>query len=286
MATRRRHRDKTKKSRLVISFFLYVFIAIFSLSCCNIAVIANNKKVADIFTGYYYIQSVRDDISQYAKDRCIEAGIPDTFVDKTITYDQVNHLQESFIYNRMNVGATYNDSAFDAFLEEYNELLNKNMRKMIDEQSISSDSKKNINSFCDDITSYTRNKIEFKLTTQMKSIVQKARLASYALLVLSIIGIIVLSITLLTKGAKDYRVTRNFAYSFLSAGILDLFLVFAGVLVKATKDLVIYPLYLARSVMSYYNDSLLAVAYAGMLLFLASLVFACLTWKFKRQEKE
>lgn len=282
----KRHRDKTKKKRLAISFLLYVFIAMFSVCCCNIAVVANYKRVADIFTSYDYVQALQDDVTSYAKDRCKEASVPDSFVDSTITYDQINHLQESYIYNRMSVGKNYNDQAFDSFLDDFNTELNANMRQMIDEQGIASDSKSSIDSFCNDITQYIRNKIEFKYITQLKSVAQKVKILAYAFGVISVIAIVVLSIILFVDGAKNYRITRNYAYSFLSASILDFLLVFSGLLVKSTKQLVVYPMYLARSVMNYYNHSLLSFTYAGILLFLIFLVFACLTWKYKRQEKE
>lgn len=278
--------DRQKKSRTVMSFFIYIFVALFSLSCCGIFSVANQKNVADIFTDYSYIESLKADVQCYAKDRCLEASVPNDFVEKSINFDTLHQLQEAYIYSELDVSEQYNVDAFDALMVTYEESLNKDMQSMIDEQSVTTDSKSSLESFCSDIAGFTRKKIEFKYIRELKSIVKKVRVLSFATAIISIIMLIILSVVLIKKGGKNYRITRSFSYSFLSAFILDFVLLFAGLLVKATKDLVIYPSYLAEAFMRFYNASLISVTYAGAILFMISIVLAAFTWKFKRQERE
>lgn len=278
--------DRQKKSRTVMSFFIYIFVALFSLSCCGIFSVANQKNVADIFTDYSYIESLKADVQSYAKDRCLEASVPNDFVEKAINFDTLHQLQEAYIYSELEVSEQYNVDAFDALMVTYEESLNKDMQSMIDEQSVTTDSKSSLKSFCSDIAGFTRKKIEFKYIRELKSIVKKVRALSFATAIISIIMLIILSVVLIKKGGKNYRITRSFSYSFLSAFILDFVLLFAGLLVKVTKDLVIYPSYLAEAFMKFYNASLISVTYAGAILFMISIVLAAFTWKFKRQERE
>lgn len=278
--------DTQKKSRTVMSFFIYIFVALFSLSCCGIFSVANQKNVADIFTGYSYVESLKADIQGYAMDRCLEASVSKDFVDDAITFETLHQLQEAYTYSELGVSQQYNADAFDALMLTYEENLNKEMQAMIDEQSVTTDSKSSRESFCSDIAGFTRKKIEFKYMRELKSIVKRVRILSFATAIVSIIMLIILSVVLIKKGGKNYRITRSFSYSFLAAFILDFVLVFAGLLVKMTKDLVIYPSYLAEAFMKFYNSSLLSVTYAGAILFLISIILAAFTWSFKRQERE
>lgn len=282
----RRKISKNKKFRLTTGFFLYVFIALFSLSCCGIFCIANSKNVADTFTSYSYVESLKADIIQYTSDRCSEASISDEFAQKSIDYDTVHQLEESYIYGMMNVSDQYTDKAFDALMNNYEENLVKALQDMVNQQGVKIDSKDGLNSFCSDIANYTRDKIEFKYATQLKSTVKKVRILSYVVFVISAIMLIVLSILMFKKGGKNYKVTRNLAYSFLSAFILDYILLFAGLMVKLTKNLVIYPLYLANAFMGYYDGVLLSITFAGAICLLASVIMATFTWRFKRNERE
>lgn len=278
--------DRQKKSRNVMSFFIYVFVALFSLSCCGILSIANSKTVADVFTNYSYVESLKADVQSYANDRCLEASVPNDFVNKSFDYNTIHQLQEAYIYSELDVSNQYNADAFDALMATFEESLNEHMQDMIDEQGITTDSKASRESFCKDIAKFTRGKIEFKFITELKSIVKRVRLLSYATAILSAIMLIILGAILIKKGGKNYRITRSFSYSFLAGFIFNFVLVIAGLLVKATKDLVIFPSYLADAFMKYYNSSLLSVTYAGAVLLLISIVLAAFTWKFKRQERE
>lgn len=283
---RRKSYDDRKKFRNSISFFLYVFIVLFSLSCCGVFSVVNPKAVSNVFTNRFYAESVKQDVVEYAQSKCLEASIPNDAINKAVSFDCIHQLLEAYSFSQLEVSDQYNDNAFGSLLNDYKQELNKRTQAMIDEQKIEVDSKASLDSFCKDIVDYTKEKVEFKYMSQLKSIVKYARLLSCFVMGISAIGVFVLGLILTKKGGKNYRITRSFSYSFLAAAILNLMLVFSGVMVKLTKDLVIYPMYLAKSFMDYYNSALLSVTYASAILLLISIVLMSLTWKFKRQERD
>lgn len=283
-----RHRtpDRQKKSRNVTSFFLYIFIVIFSLSVCSVAVASNPKSVAKIFTSSRYVESLKSDIAEYANDKCVEASIPNDFVNTTIVYEEIHQLQEAYIFGSLKVSEQYNADAFEVLLSDYNEIVKKQVNTMIKEQNIKVSSKTGVDEFCDSIINYTRDRIEFEYIKELKSFVNKAYIISFVTLGFSAIMVIILIFALVKNGGKNYRITRNISYSFLASAFLELFLVFAGVMVKVTKDLVIFPTYLANTFMDFYNSVLLSVVFSTAIMFLISLVLAAATWNYKRRERD
>jgi hypothetical protein len=103
-----------KFGRLFLAFFLFLCIAIFSLAISAKMTILNSDRIDYIFTNSDYVQSLCDDVSQYAHDCCLVSGIDEDAVDSVINYSTIYDLQESYTASALNTDSNYNDSAFDA----------------------------------------------------------------------------------------------------------------------------------------------------------------------------
>ena len=77
------------KKRSVLSFFLYLCIALSSLCVVFLSVTANPNTFVKEFTQPSYVANVKEDVVQYTRDMCLNNSLPDDFIESTITYDKI-----------------------------------------------------------------------------------------------------------------------------------------------------------------------------------------------------
>lgn len=290
MASRRiSHRKKEKNFRTVISFFLYLCLAGVLLCTSFFTVTGNPNTFVKAFTDSSYVQELYSDVVQYATDTAQGNSVPTDFIEKSIKYETIYEIEKAYMSGALGASKQYNENAYLTLLETFNEEVERSVNNMVQEQNLKIDGaiKKNaVSDFSNDITLYVQKKVEFKSINELKGFIKMTSLLCYVIMTLSVIGTITFILLLIFKGGKNYRGIRSISYSVLATTILDLIFILAIAIVKATKDLVIYPTYLVGAFMQWVNESMAALSYSAAILFVIFLALACYVWKLKRNEKE
>lgn len=281
MMSRRKIRDK-------LSFLLYVSIAVVSVCICLLVTVANPNTFVKAFTTSNYVEALRQDASLYASDMCLKNNIPDDFVYDVVSYDDMYHLELAYVSGQLSASKQYNESAFEGMLEDYSYELQSNVRKSLANDNIVLNSSQNeaVASFCDDIVNYIKERISFKYMTNVRNSIKIVRIISYASIVVFATAGVVIAVWLCLKGGKNYKVLRSVACSVLGASLMNAVVAVVVGIVDATKDLVIYPLYIAGAFVDYFESVAITYAICSMILFAVFLVLLVFGWKLKRSEKE
>lgn len=290
MASRRTsRRKKERKIRGVLSFFLYLCL-VGILLCTNFfAVTGNPNTFVKVFTDASYVQDLYSDVVQYATDSAQSNSIPTDFIEKSIKYNSIYEIEKAYISGALEASKQYNENAYLSLLDTFNEEVQRSVKNMVKEQNIKIDSSVKdtaIYDFSKGITTYVQDKVEFKSINELKGFINRTKALCYVVMAISVIGAVVFILILALKGGKDYRGIRSISYSVLATAIMDLIFILAIAIVRATKDLVIYPSYLVGAFMQWVNESMAALSYSAAILFVIFLALACSVWKMKRKEKE
>jgi membrane-associated HD superfamily phosphohydrolase len=215
------------------------------------------------------------------------SGIDENAVDSVINYSTIYNLQESYTASALNTDSNYNDSAFDANIEEYNENLVASVTENLKTSNykIDEDVKNNIENFSQKITDYTKGQITFEYMDKLQTFANLGETISLVAIIAFFIFSVILALIILSMGTKKYRTLRTINYSFYASGLFNLVLVAGMEIVKAKKSLVIYPIYLCDSVMKYINNCIMAIGLSGVVLLVVSLVITTFVWQLKHADK-
>jgi hypothetical protein len=280
----RSSKSKNKKiGNMILAFLLFLAIAVLSLSTCARIVIANPNTIADIFTDKEYVNSLYLDIKQYAYDECEKSSVPTDGIDDAVNYDVIYNIEASYICYALGTSNSYNTQAFDDNIASFKENISSDMQNSLTTQGIKFN-KNDVETFAQNISDYAQNKAQFKYLDKLETAVNLAKTMSLVFVVLSAIITLTLALILFFTASKRYRGLRNITYSLEASAVFDFVMVLAVAIVKATKELVIYPTYLCASVMNYVNSCMQTVALAGVVLFFTALVLMTIIWKLKRDE--
>ncbi|MGN1421724.1 MAG: hypothetical protein ACI4XC_09430 [Eubacterium sp.] len=270
--------------RAFLSFVLCVLIVLFSLSFCFKTVFTNASYIERKLTSFSYVNSYREDITAYASDCFIKNGIPDDNLENVITQEKAQELAENYINSilRVKVGITA-DTVSQSF-----DLLRSDIDKEIKQQIENTDyayDENTAQNIAQRISDYASQRLNIQGASYIEAISNIGSVASTVAFVLLAIFSIILAVIIYFVGAKRYRSVRAIGISFMSAGFFDLFLSLIVIIISKVKSVDIFPLYLRQAFMSYVYGSIGAVALAGGILLLVSLVFITFVWKMKRDEK-
>lgn len=280
--SKHRHHRKSHFGQYVLTFLLFLMISVLSLSLCASAFITNPNTFAGIFTSEEYITGLHNDIVTYAKDECKKASVPDTFVESTISYDLVYEMEASYIKKALNTSDAYSKDAFESNVESLQDKLKDAVEKELKAQGMKSSVKDGSTKFAQSITDYASKKAQFRYIDKLQAVLNVSKVLNIVMSVASGILAVFLLIFVFLGRSKRYRSLRNICYAFESAALFDFVMVGAVGVVKATKDLVIYPTYLCSAIMSYVNKSMLTVFTAGLILVFISIIITVVIWRIKR----
>lgn len=273
-----------RRVRAFLSFVLCVLIILFSLSVCFKAVFTNASYMEEKLTSFSYVNSYREDVTAFASDCFVKNGIPDNNLENVITQDKAQELTEVYINSilKVKVGITADtvNQSVDGLRADIDSEIKqqiKNTDYVYNENTSQNISKK--------IADYASERLNIPYASYLETIANIGSVAgAVASVILAVFGII-LAVIIYFVGARRYRSVRAIGISFMSAGFFDLFLSLIVIIISRVKNVDIFPLYLRQAFMSYVYGSVGAVALAGGILLLVSLVFITFVWKMKRDEK-
>ncbi len=288
--SRKSYSSETKSvviGRHFLSFVLFLVIAALSLTLFVRADCVDGKKYVSIFTNEKYVQSLYGDVKQYAYDVCAQNGIPTDSVDEIITYDAVYNTVNAYAEGNFDISQDYTKTTYEDRISELNIQLAKKTEDMIKQYKISTaeSTKKACTKFSSNICNYIEKRVAFEYTDQLQTVSNIGKTVSTVFAaVLAVIGAVLFAIVY-TMGSKKYRGLRAISFSFIASGILQLILVFGVQIIKAMKQLVIYPKYLCEAVLDYVNLCEFHVLISACASFGVAFALIALAWKLKRDHK-
>lgn len=276
-----------KAGRNIIAFFLFLSIVALSMSVCAKVSFLNSEKYAQIFTNQKYVDSLYNDVRQYAHDICKECSIPTDSVDEVITYSSIYDIEEAYALGNLANAPQYTQTTYDDRINELKETLAQSTDKMLKECRLDVDGSQSegVNAFTLKISDYVRNRVEFQYMDKLETIANIGKTVCIVMIVIFTVLTVLLALIAFSVGNKKYRGLRAVAYSFNASAVLQFGFVLAMQVIKQFKTLVIYPTYLCDSVMSFVNSSIFSVAISACISIGISLIIAVTVWKLKRNEK-
>lgn len=283
--SRHSHSKKNRAGQYVLSFLLFVMISVLSLSLCAKVYIANPTTVADMFCDKAYVTSLRADIVQYAKDECAKCSIPDEFIDSAISYDAVYEIEASYICSALGTSQSYSDEAYGKNVEALEQRIIDRTEKVLKNDGITTSVKNGSKEFAKSISSYVMQKTEFKYIDRLQTMLNLGNIALMVIIIVSGIFTVIFGAVLFFKNEKRYRSLRMISFSFSASALLSFAMVGAVGIIRAVKDLVIYPTYLCNAVMNYVNSSMMVVMISGIVWLFVSIVLTTIIWRLKRGDE-
>ena len=257
-----------RKARTVLAFVLYLCIIMCALCVEFVSVTANPKTFAKEFTNSVYVENMRCDIARYTKDLCQASSVPDNFVDNLITYDNIYKIENAYVSDEFASTREFSSDAYDGLITQFKENVATSVDTAVDD-------------FAQNVADYAGKVTQFGYASQVKDFCDLSKtVCSILIAVCGAIGIGVI-VSLFKRTSMKYHATRNIAYSLLAAFIMNLIVLAAVAVTKATRHLVIYPTYLVDVFIRWLNDSMCALAIGSGVLGILFVAFVCFTWKQK-----
>lgn len=292
MSSHRRSTDIEKKKRNILSFFLFLSIVMLSLSIIGSSVIFNSNAFSEIFTDSTYVSKMQKDIIEYGEDLCRKNSIPKDFMPRVIRYNTIMELEKSYVNNALSVSdefEVYNDYAYGVLLEQLQVDIENAAKQAVKASGLEiakGQAETGARTFAQNITEYIQKRVEFSYMDELCDVAGKGKKICSAFVVLSVVACVALIASVFKSDGKKYRKLRNIAISALSASLFDFIMLLAIVIVRVTKDLVIYPTYLAEAFMRHVDLSMATIGITAMLLFIIAIALMACIWTMKRTEKE
>lgn len=270
--------------RAFLSFLLCVLIVMLSLSVCLKSVFVSAPYIEKKLTLFSYVNSYREDVINCASDCFKKNGIPDDNLENIITQEKAQEIAETYINSVLKVKVGITSDTLSQSIDGLKSDIDKEIKQQIEKTDYSYNETASQN-IAQAIGNYANEQINIPGASYLETITNVGSVASTVALVLLVIFSAILAVIIYFVGAKRYRSVRAIGISFMSAGFFDLFLSMIVIIISKVKSVDIFPLYLRQAFMSYINGSIGAVAFAGGILLLVSLVFITLVWKMKRDKK-
>lgn len=273
-----------RKTRTVLAFILYLCIIMFALCIEFVSVTANPKTFVNEFTNSVYVENMRSDIAQYTKDLCRASSVSDNFVDNLITYDNIYKIENAYISGELTSTQEFSSDAYTGLLAQFKDNIATSIDNVIKSENITVEKSVKdtaIDEFAQKVADYTGEVTQFGYARQVKNFCDLSKtVCGVIIAVCAVVGIGV-AVSLFKRTSMKYRATRNIAYSLLASVIMNLIVFVAVAVIKATRQLVIYPTYLVDVFIRWLNDSMCALAIGSGVLGILFVAFACVTWKLK-----
>ncbi len=282
-----REHNKIKIWRKVFAFVTFVAIVLTSFSTMAKLVFVNEDQVATIFKSEEYVNGMYEDVCKYSSVLCTECGVSDSVFEDVITRKKIKTILTAYTFGTFGSKLAYSASSYMVSIDELEEELKENIISTVKESNITYDGKLSTGAekLAGEICDYISTQVQFKYGDNLRSIVKTADTICNVVIIASLVMMILFMITTYSVGKSSFRILRDIAQAILAAGVFHFVVVGAVELVKATKDLVIYPSYLADSIMAFVNRCQIIVAVVGACLILLSLVLTAEVWSLKHNSR-
>ena len=267
-----------------MSFFLFVCIAVTSVSLLGLTNLVNGRHLTGYFSSYRFVSGYRQDISDYARDKFIKNGLGTENIDTVLDYDRAQTISEGYYAYQFQSKKGYSQTKELQELEQLGIDIKKEIETQLKGKGVKyKDS--DVQLIADKISDYAKSRIESSGSEYIKTIMNIAPIA--LIIITCFFGVLtVLFLFLLVfLGNTRYRSVRAVSISFLSAGVFDALLALTAKIITLIKHIYVFPQYYSDTFMCYVNDGILALATTGGLLFVAAIVISTITWKLKRKDQ-
>lgn len=191
------------------------------------------------------------------------------------------------ISGKLGASSDFNENAFETYLDEFRTHLAEDVYKMIDEKNVQIDpsvSDSAVDNFCLDIAKYVDTRVNLSYINSVVKGVKVVRVLSTVLSIIFGISGVSAVVYMSFKGGKTYRILRHISYSVLGGTIVGFINALILIVLKTTKDLVIYPLYIAQAFMNYVDLSIECIMISSLCLLTVFFLLISAVWKIKRDE--
>lgn len=276
------HESKvSKNTRGFLSFVLFVLIVILSLTACANLTFANKNNLKNQFVSYNYVCGVKDNVSTYAEDICLQNGINTEFVDDIFNYDNVKTVISSYFGYYITEEIEYSETAYEANIDKLCEAFKLEIESNLKNTDLKYD-EETASALSADISGYFKEAVKIPYMDKIKTVMNMGTIALYA--VIGVSAFFVLSVMLITffVGTKRFRSLRAISISFMSAGFYELCLALIIYVIFSVKKVDLFPLYLENRFMSYINMTVMNIACCAGILMVISLILSSVVWKMRK----
>ncbi len=270
-------------SRLLMSFILFCLLVLLSIAVCAKFNILSTEKISSVFTGYRYVQSVKDDITDYAKDIYIKNGLDGSDLDDIISYELVENAANQYASWQFTADS---DSVADLKNDALNEIcraFNTDLESKASELYADDEYKKSEDKVRELFKSYADSALSIKITDNIKTVLKLAPLVSNVVIFVLLLFSFCTALILYFIGAKRYRSVRALGISAMSCGVFDLIIMLTSHIIFAIKQIDIYPVYLRNALMDFIYSYFNSVALLGTAFMTAAIILFTAGWKIKRE---
>lgn len=273
----------SKNTRSFISFVLFLLIVLLSLTVCAKITFLNQTTIEKQFTGYAYTSAVRNNVSDYVKDVCTLQGISDSSVDSIFSYDAVSEAVSAYFGCYISDKIEYSEESYIKYIDNICNEFQINIEKQLEADGIKY-SKADVSAIAEDINAYFVNTVEMPHMDKVKSVLNVAGIALYAVIGISAFFVLSLMLIEYFVGTKRQRSVRAIAMSFASAGIYELLLALIIYIVSLIRSVDVFPVYLSQQFLSYVYMVIADIAFCGGILLLISVIIIAVVWKMRKED--
>lgn len=283
------HSEDTLKEKIIkyiFSFFTFIFLTVFSFLICADTVFVNPYYFEKSFTTYEYTLELYNIIDDYSKSVCKKENIGTEVVQKTVTFEAVKKINDSYIGEKLKTDNPYNDETYSYFISRLESDLKEQLDIQLNKESaVQPEAAEGTDGIINDIVSFVNNAVSASHAEKLYSVTRVADTAIKIVAVVTAALTAVFAVIVCYTGEKRYRGLRYISYSAGASALTDL--VFAVIFALYSKNisLDVYPVYLQYAFANHMNNSMLALYCASISLFAVNTAVLAFCWKLKRKNK-
>lgn len=259
--------DRQKFVPYLLSFLLFVFVSVLTLSVLCGSVFGNSRRIADAFMEPAYVDGLYQDVHLYAADLCLEYGLHDQIADSIVREDVQTVLQD-YVNSKLELDK---DADYTSELRHVVSALKNGAASAVPETSADA-----LQAFSQDFESYFTSRVEFVYMDNLKTFTDVSSKIFIA-------GTLICALFAFAVSAVLYKNSRNkrewlllMGDAFLASGMTTALFTAILMLIQSKKNLYFFPSYLSEAATSYIKDCLLMnLAATAVLVAIAVVCMLC-----------
>lgn len=275
-------------ARSFLAFALFLVIAALSLTVCVRFHFMASHNVVGVFNNEKYVAALHGDITDYIKDLNQSSLFPSGITEELVTYDKVYEISNAYASGLFSETEDYNETTYETIVEKLQKEIRETADAEIESRGMAVDvaQKNGTEQYAARIGSYIKDRVEIPHIDKVKTAYNIGKTASLAAIFAFALLALILVLIILSVGNKKYRSLRSLVHALCAAATLDLLLAGGVEVIKHTKTLWVYPLYLRESIMTYVNSCVFGVTMASVTLFILAFVLMTVIWRLRRNTKK
>ena len=266
--------------RTFLSFILAGVISTLSVALCFSVSFMNPSHVEKSFTSYEYTSGVRQNYLTYVESYYQKSGFETHSLEKIISYDAVSEIAEYYAGCYVSHRVGFDDDNYIQSIDKIIDSLKEDMLLQIELTNQQNNTDK-LETALGSIKNYFKDEIAVKGTDKLDAVFNIGRTAIYAIVGISALLFIFITLIIYFLGERKYRSLRAITISFITAGLFDICLAIIVLIISSLKKIDIYPIYLYDELVRYVNTCAATVIVTGFVCIMLSFITAAITWRKK-----